>query len=1274
MADLMRSVDWEATPLGPVEDWPQSLRTALSIINASGYPMYIAWGPEFVQFYNDAYRPILGATKHPAAMGQSTRVCFAEIWDVIGPLFAKVMDEAEQTYLEDWLFALDRNGFVEECYFTFSYSPIRDESGGVGGVLVTCIETTKRVLGERRLRLLRDLAASTPATESALEAASDAAATLGSDAKDIPFALVYLYDEDGTTLRLVGSTGLDAGDPLAPPWIRPDTDDDRLWQASRVVDARQGVMVGGLGVRARGGGSWPEPVERAFVLPIARPGQDRPTGVLVAGLSPRLSFDDDYRDFLGLVSAQVATAIADARALEDERRRSAELAELDRAKTAFFSDVSHEFRTPLALVLGPLDEAIAESEGLTPAALDELRVARRNALRLNKLVNTLLDFSRIEAGRVEAAFEPTDLARMTADVASVFRSAAERAALELVVDCPDLRGPVAVDRGMWEKVVLNLVSNALRFTFEGRITVRLRDDDESVVLEVEDTGTGIPASEVGRIFERFHRVRGAQARTQEGTGIGLALVEELVKLHEGTIDVASVEGSGTTFTVRLPRRHGGGPTATPGSTTVSEVASAYADEALHWMPNGTTDGAWDEHQAGADAAQADEGRDPLTRGARILLADDNADMREYVARLLGRHWTVDAVADGRTALARAVANPPDLVLSDIMMPGIDGFELLDELRAHPRTRDVPIVLVSARAGEEARIEGLSRGADDYLTKPFSARELVARVAAHLQLAAHRRRAADDDRQRERQQAAVAELGQRALSGAPLPELLEQACRIVRDALDVDYVKVLQLLPGGAALRLVAGLGWEKGLVGTATVPTALDSQAGYTLSVAGPVIVEDLATETRFNGPELLHRHGVVSGMSVVIAGDPEPFGVLGAHTRSSRLFTDHEVAFVSTVANILAAALERRASEERLAALAVAERARASELRAVLEAMDEGVVVLDPLGRVLLRNAAAESLLGLAGGSGNDLATLDDLLAAFEWGPNDLRPLEEAEHSPLERRLHGADRWGTLRVHPVPDPLSAAGAPLGSIVVLRDVTEERRARTTREAFIGVLSHELRTPITTIFAGAKLLARPSRGKGAGGGPSAAVRRAVMSDIQDEADHLYRLVEDLLVLARFERGATDILGEPVLLQRVLPRVVQSEAARWPEARIEMELPSDLPAVRADPTYAEQIARNLLGNAIKYSEPGGAVQLSAVHEDGEVVVRVHDEGPGILPDEADRLFELFYRSPTVARKPGAGIGLFVARRLAETMGGRMWAQPRPSRGSEFGFALQVYDDEG
>ena len=715
MGALMRATDWSKTGVGPISTWPQSLRTALSILLETGFPMYIAWGPEFTQFYNDGYRPILGSTKHPKAMGASTRETFAEIWDIIGPMFAGVMQGRPTTFV-DFLLPLDRHGFTEECYFIFSYSPIRQENGEVGGVLVTVTETTQRVLGERRLKTTQALAARTREARTISEACGISAAVLQGSAEDIPFALLYLLDETGHAI-LEGASGTEPGSAAAPRCVDLSIVDPSGWPLGEVLRSGNPVEVPAP-PSAHGASSV---ADRAFVVPIIEHGLDSPVGILVAGLSPRLTFDTPYRAFLTMVASQIGTAVASARALEDAERRAAALAEIDRAKTAFFSNVSHEFRTPLTLLLGPTEEALTSSGVLEGEDLDTVY---RNGQRLLKLVNTLLDFSRIEAGRVQASFEPIDLSQVTADLASAFRSAVERAGLRFVIDCPPLPEPIYVDRDLWEKVVLNLLSNAFKFTFTGGITVALIWRDTQVDLVVRDTGVGIAPAEVPRIFERFHRVEHARARTHEGSGIGLSLVRELVGMHGGSVRVESVVDEGTTFTVSLPTGMAHLPAEQVGAVraaaSTATGATPYVHEAMRWLPT---------PQSPGEPALTDP---PHERSvARVLVADDNADMRDYMTRLLGDRWVVDAVPDGASALERARTMRPDVVVSDVMMPGLDGFGLLRALRTEERTRSMPVILVSARAGEEARVEGLQAGADDYLVKPFSARELIARVQAQV---------------------------------------------------------------------------------------------------------------------------------------------------------------------------------------------------------------------------------------------------------------------------------------------------------------------------------------------------------------------------------------------------------------------------------------------------------------------------------------------------------------------------------------------------------------
>jgi signal transduction histidine kinase len=739
MGKLIRSMDWSKTPLGAIELWHQSLRTTVSLCLASNFPIALAWGPKHVQIYNDGYWPICGE-KHPRSMGQDFTECWAAPWPVIGEAFERAL-AGETSFLENQRMFLDRNGYLEETFFTFSFSPIRDDAG-VAGLFHPVTETTSRMLSERRTHALRDLAARVGKAQSTEEVCTLAALTLSEYQRSLPFVLFYLFDDQAKEARLVARTGLPPGivataavvDLVAPAQI--------TWPLAEVLRSGSAQHVDDLEPRLGklACGEYTEPVKEALALPITPPGCERPIAVLVAGVSSRLPLNETYRSFYDLLAATVTTAVANARAYQEERKRAEALAEIDRAKTAFFSNVSHEFRTPLTLMLGPLEDALAErANPLPPEHRKGLETAHRNSLRLLKLVNSLLDFSRIEAGRTQVSYESTDLAAYTAELASIFRSAVEKAGLTLVVDCPVLPEPVYVDREMWEKIVLNLLSNAFKHTFEGGITVRLRWFGEYAELAVADSGIGIPKMELPRLFERFHRVKDAKSRTHEGTGIGLALVRELVSLHGGEVCIESDEGKGSTFSVTV--KTGAFHIAADRIGTTRAMAStatrgqAYLEEALHWLPNATPD---PSSALFSVASPAIEGHEPRRDRRRVLWADDNADMRDYVQRLLAERYDVITVADGRAALIAAHEKRPDLVLTDIMMPGLDGFGLLRELRGNARTRTIPVILLSARAGEESALEGLDAGADDYLAKPFSAQELLARVRTHLEMSEIRR--------------------------------------------------------------------------------------------------------------------------------------------------------------------------------------------------------------------------------------------------------------------------------------------------------------------------------------------------------------------------------------------------------------------------------------------------------------------------------------------------------------------------------------------------------
>lgn len=741
---LMSELDWAGTPVGPVEQWPQSLRSAVRILLSSRYPMLLLWGEGFTQIYNDAYSALIG-DKHPDAMGGDVRITLAEGWEVLGP----IVDEAMTTGVASWVPALqlllERAGYREEAYFSVSHGPARDDDGRTVGVLTVCSEVTEQVVGGRRLRLLRDLSLRAEQTHSVERTCAELTDAISDDPLDVPFAAIYL--REAGVLRRVSCFGADdqgadvaASLPATPAVQDENADPWGLVRAATATAATTSARTEEVGKLVRvPGGPWGDLTSTALALPLTSVDREQPLGVLLVGVSPSRGLDEGYVSFFELLVQQVSVALRNARAYEQERARAEALAELDRVKTGFFTNVSHEFRTPLTLMLGPLGDALGdETNPLGEEQRERVETARRNATRLLKLVNNLLTFASLEAGRAQTSVQVLDLSELTLEIASAFRAGIERAGLSFVVDASPLAPEVSLDPASWEKIVANLLSNALKFTFVGQIRLSLHADDDAVQLEVADTGIGIPEEELSRLFERFHRVQGSRSRSHEGSGIGLALVQELARLHGGEVRVASEVGRGTTFAVSLPlaalqpRPDSSGDPGDRPSVRASGTTWAAAEEAAHWLVP-------DIEVPDTDVAVTNRAEADQLAGARVLVADDNSDMRAYLTRLLRTQgWSVEAVGDGQAALDAARRQLPDLLLTDVMMPELDGFELVRALRSEEATSSLPILVLSARAGQEASVEGLDLGADDYVVKPFVATELIARARSTMTLARARR--------------------------------------------------------------------------------------------------------------------------------------------------------------------------------------------------------------------------------------------------------------------------------------------------------------------------------------------------------------------------------------------------------------------------------------------------------------------------------------------------------------------------------------------------------
>jgi PAS domain S-box-containing protein len=1247
MGNLIRSMDWSATPLGPVEGWTQSLRTTVSICLASDLPICVIWGPDLVQLYNDAYRVICG-NKHPRSMGQNFSECWKEAWPVIGEAHDSAL-AGDTAFLEGQQVFLERHGYVEECFFTFSFSPIRDEAGRVGGLFHPVIEMTTQMLGERRTRALRDLTAHTHKAKSVSEALCLSAQALAEYALDVPFVLLYELDPDNDQTRLVGATDLQVDPVVRLNTAGSGVKEQTSWPLEEVERSRSAVQVNDMRQRTSQAlpGPYPEPPNVALALPIILPGADRPAAILIAGVSSRLRLNEPYRSFYDLLAAAVTTAVAHARAYDDERRRAKALAELDRAKIAFFSNVSHEFRTPLTLMLGPVEDALAApDEQLPPLQRERLEVVYRNGLRLQRLVNSLLDFSKIEAGRVHAVYEPTALADFTADLASNFRSACEKAGLELRVDCPPLSEPVFVDNPIWEKIVLNLLSNAFKFTFEGEIAVSMRQVDRAVELCVRDTGTGVPAEEIPRLFERFHRVENARRRTHEGSGIGLALVQELVNLHGGSISAASEVGRGTTFTISIPMGSRHLPQDQVGNRPAAPQPTAgtnpFVEEALRWLPVPEQRSAPGPEMPSiqddpTDTATSSGGRDderPL-----VLVADDNADMRQYVVRLLGPHYRTEAVQDGSAALVAARERTPDLILTDVMMPRLDGFGLLQALRADPRMSGVPVILLSARAGEESRIEGLQEGASDYLVKPFSARELLARVAAQLQMARIRRE-----------------------SSAAIEVSEERFRALVSASSDVVY----RMNADWTELRHLQG----REFIADTHEPNRswLDK---YIPLEDQPRILEVIQASIRCKGVfELEHR---------VLRVD----GELGwAQSRAVPMLAENGgiVEWFGTASDVT----ETRRAQQTL--IESEER-----YRSLFNAIDEGYCILEMIFdntgkavdyRFLEVNPAFSELTGLENAVGRRIC---DIMPDLEehWFTTYGKVALTGEAVRFVNDAKSMDgRWFDVYAMKVGGPDSRRVAVLFTNITERRRTEEallarevdlidalaaaEDANQAKSDFLSHMSHELRSPLNAVLGFAQLLQ-------SGTPPPTPRQEESVAEILQAGWYLLGLIDEILDLSLIESGRLSCVLEPVPLAEVLhdcQALVEGQAAAH-GIRLSVARPGDACIVSVDRTRLKQVFVNLLSNAIKYNREGGSVQVhcEAVGQ-GRICISIEDSGSGLSPEQLTHIFQPFERLGREAGViEGTGIGLALSKRLVELMGGRIGVHSVAGQGSVFWVELDT-----
>ena len=701
-------LDWSATPLGPRDSWPALLRLVVDLCLDSEFPVQISWGPDLLVLYNDAYIPLLGAEKHPWALGRPASEVGWHLWPANEQQLREVMETGRPYHSGDQRLIINRHGYPEEAFFTFSLSAIRDTDGTIVGLFNAITETTQHLLYERRLQVLRRLGAvSITADDSLASTCRAAVEVIGKTRESVPFLAVFLQDHPAQGPKRIAGYGFDEAAAASCELVATAPTNGPVIE---VIEQGGTALVSGLRERYPGvfapGPLGPLAPDQAFVLPVVLLGTRKPIGVLVIGVNPYWRPDEAYTAFTAMAARQLGVMITDAVSYQNERKRQQALAELDRARTEFFENISHELRAPLTMLLTPLQDILDEPGVVLPAAArDTVETSIRAADRLQRVFDALLDTSRAESGALMADREDIDLTSVTAELVENYRPATE-GRLNLRVDMPTEPLRAYVDRTMWTTIVNNLVNNALKFTPNGEVAVSLSGDDSQVVLTVTDTGVGIAREEQAQIFQRFHR---ASNRDQHpGSGIGLSLVAEMTAAHGGSVEVDSEPGAGSQFVVRLPRYDG----------------SPEAAELI-------------------ERTEPQPEAEPAADRPRLLIIEDEPDLRGYLSKLFTKDgYAVDAAADAATALSLLEGNPPDLVITDVMLPGQSGLDLLAELRQDERLARLPVVVLTARADAETAIGAFAAGADDFVVKPFNSAELLARVRAHHQMSQLRDGAVD----------------------------------------------------------------------------------------------------------------------------------------------------------------------------------------------------------------------------------------------------------------------------------------------------------------------------------------------------------------------------------------------------------------------------------------------------------------------------------------------------------------------------------------------------
>lgn len=1245
MGARIREYDWSKTSLGPVASWPQSLRTCVRIMLSSRQPIWIGWGGDLIKLYNDPYKAIVGG-KHPWALGKPASVVWKDIWKDIDPMLRQVMEKDEGTYVESQLLIMERNGYPEETYYTFSYTPIPGDDGTTAGMICANTDDTDRIISERQLRTLTQLGKNLTDCNSNNEIIEKTIDTLSENPYDFPFALFRTIS--GSKATLVHSTELGPSVNKIPREIDLEEENDIALILKKAVSTKKIQLF--ESVTERVGqmpmGGWHIPPEMAIVLPIVQTGIKEAFGVLVVGLNPYRLMDEKYLGFFSLVGDQVATSFADIHVLKEERKRIEALAALDRAKTTFFSNISHEFRTPLTLLLGPIEETI-EDPGNAVANKIRMNAAFKNAKRMQKLVNTLLDFSRIEAGRLEGRFTRVDICSLTNNLVSTFRSAIENAGMKLNFNCSHIRDDVYVDVDMWEKIVLNLVSNAFKYSKQGTIDVEINQVNDQVQLSVADTGIGIPDNQLDKIFDRFHRIESMEGRSLEGTGIGLSMVKELVKLHQGNINVSSKIGKGSLFTVMLPVSNEHLPQNRINNSTanpdISMHAEAFVREVLSWSPEVESNSSNPVSDIISDSLF--HTRDEKNKQYKIIIADDNSDMRAYMQRLLSDQYTIITAIDGKDAFEKVLKHNPDLLLSDVMMPKLDGFGLIKKIRNHPDRKNLPVIFLSARADEEAKVEGLDAGADDYLVKPFSSKELVARVEANIKIAKSRI-AAESNLRNVIMQTPVAMaimMGDKYIIEMANPRALELWGKKYEEVINRPAMQVFPEL---------IEQGFDKILNDVYTLGIAF-------IANEMPVIL------IRQGNPETLFINFIYEPLR---DSDGRIHGIVGIGIDVS----------------------------EQVKARAKIEQSQ-KELNEMANAVPQLVWVADVDGNIIYYNDRVEEFAGaFKNDDGNwswqNMIHPEDMELTHQAWQNSLKEgtIYQVEHR--AKKKDGQYRWLLSRGIPYKDEKGSIIKWFGTATDIHaskeqaNVLEEEIKKRTKELkelnfslgqsnkelqqFAHVASHDLKEPLRKIktFTG-RLAADP--------GNSLTGKSIVYIDkVNSASDRMLNMIEGVLEYSML--NAQEQKWESVDLNEII-RNIEVDLELIIAKKSAKIIFDKLHSVSGASILLYQLFYNLINNSLKFSredQPPVIEILSSRHQkEGKEFVQivVKDNGIGFEQEYSENIFNTFTRLNSKDEFEGTGLGLSLCKRIIERHKGTIRAEGKAKQGAMFILEIPVFRSE-